>query len=126
MRALAVFIVLMGCRSHSESVPEQADPLGLGAKVERFTIEQRDTHTVPGTVGRLSIELGDVEGADRVEHVAIIDHKDETRPFEARTLRVGTEAGFEVDGTGYRVTLVDTDSSHLLHDTATFELSLAP
>ncbi len=107
----------LGCRGDASMAD---DPLHLGTAAHEATFEQRDTQTVPDTMGRLSIVLGDVEGADLVELVELVDNKDGKTVLTVRDLRVGAKKSFKIDRTKYRFELIETDSSHLLHDTATF------
>lgn len=118
----AIFVVACGGQATDRAVSGD-DPLHLGSTKHTATFGQRDTQTVPNTIGRLSIVLGDVEGTDLVESVQLIDHKDEQTVLDKTSLRVGSKTSFEIDGTQYELELIATDSSHILHDTATFKFS---
>ncbi len=120
----ALFSVACAASGPDGEVPAD-DPLHLGSTKHTATFGQRDTQTVPNTIGRISIVLGDVEGSNLVETVQLIDHKDEQTVLRKKNVRVGSKASFEIDGTRYEIELVATDSSHVLHDTATFEFSRA-
>ncbi len=123
---LAAAVLFAGCTpSSSNGAAPGNDPLKFGSTTHTATFGQRDTQTVPNTVGRLSIVVGDVEGLNLVETVELIDHKDEGTVLTATNLRVGTTKSFEIDDVQYDLKLIATDSSHVLHDTATFEFSLA-
>lgn len=121
--ALTALPGLVACQN--PAVPA-SDPLGVAKQPRRFTVEQRDTHTVPGTVGRISLRIGDVETGGFAERVEVIDHADESTLATRRELPRGGWLSFEVDGVAYQLVLIELDASHILHDTATFELRLAP
>lgn len=102
------------------------DPLQFGSNKHTTTFGQLDTQTVPDTVGRLSIVLGDVEGSNLAESVKLVDHKDEQTVLSTRNTRVGAKKSFEIDEVEYELRLLATDTTHIVHDSARFEFSLAP
>lgn len=121
---------LVGCSPHggdapsSESGPTVHDPLELGESTLSFTVTQRGTHNIPETKGRLTMTIGDVEGMRKVENVVVVDNHHDDEVVTESSMRIGDVEGFQVKPGRYDLHLVDTDSSHVVNDTATFEITL--
>ncbi len=120
---LGSFVALLAIACE-RSGPTNEDPLQIGADTLEFEMNQRSVTTVPGVMGRISLELGDVESARGAENVAVIDHKDESVVASSPLMRKDAVLRFEIDNAPYTLQLVEYDASHVLSDTATFTLRL--
>jgi hypothetical protein len=102
-----------------EALPQDA-PLELTASIARLTLVQRRSADVPGSGGRLRVEIGDIT---RKQVALTLTHKDGRTIIPRASVVQGQTLEFSLGGRRYRLTVVGLKNKLVGTDMATLEFS---
>ncbi|MHC4953117.1 MAG: DUF5329 family protein [Planctomycetota bacterium] len=102
-----------------EPGPEEA-PLQLTDSIARLTLVQRRSADVPGSDGRLRVEIGDIT---RKQVGLTLTHTGGRTVIPRTSVVQGQALPFSVGGRRYRLTVVELNNQLVGSDTATLEIS---
>jgi hypothetical protein len=106
---ILVLVALVGC--------DTKPPLNVPVEM---TVAQRSTADVPGSAGKLRLEIDDITGG-QVE-VSLVDAEGHVL-LPTTSLRTRQAAAFELEGEQYELTLKKLDNALIGEDFATFVIS---
>lgn len=116
-----LFAGVAACSRPKEGSTPAAPAAGIAGVPFEFTVPQRSTSPVNGTVGKLSVVTGDITGGKVSVGLEL-----EGNPLTASSsLRVGQSVRFDFEGAHYALVLTHLSNALVGQDFATFRLEVA-
>ena len=122
LKLISIFVSLLAsCGSEQEKRDETKEPKLLLTVPSTVTIIQRASAEVPGSKGRLVVNIGDISG----EQVPVRVTWDNKELMATRSLREGAAVELEIENEKYRMTLERLTNVVIGDDSADFLFDIA-